>query len=62
MHRRLLASIALALLGMAWAHAQTAGAGVPITVVVGDEERFSVADVIGLLDLPRKLERWQAGY
>jgi hypothetical protein len=41
---------------------QTAGGGVPITVVVGDEERFSVADVIGLLDLPRKLERWQAGF
>ncbi|MDF1521515.1 MAG: hypothetical protein P1P87_01680 [Trueperaceae bacterium] len=41
---------------------QTAGAGVPTTVVVGDEERFSVADVLGLLDLPRKLERWQAGY
>jgi hypothetical protein len=28
---------------------------------VGDEERFSFADVLGLLDLPRKLERWQAG-
>ena len=41
---------------------QTAGAGVPATVVVGDEERFSFADVLGLLDLPRKLERWQAGF
>ena len=40
---------------------QTAGAGVPITVVVGDEERFGIADVLGLLDLPRKLERWQTG-
>lgn len=41
---------------------QTAGDGVPTTVVVGDEERFSFADVLGLLDLPRKLERWQAGF
>ena len=40
---------------------QIAGAGVPATVVVGDEERFSFADVVGLRDLPRKLERWQAG-
>ena len=40
---------------------QTVGAGVPITVVIGDEERFSFTDVVGLLDLPRKLERWQAG-
>lgn len=41
---------------------QTAGAGVPATVVVGDEERFGFSDVLGLLDLPRKLERWQAGF
>ena len=41
---------------------QTGGGGVPATVVVGDEERFSFADVLGLLDLPRKLERWQAGF
>jgi hypothetical protein len=40
---------------------QTAGSGVPATVVVGDEERFSFADVVGLLDLPRKLERWRTG-
>ena len=40
---------------------QTAGGGVPTTVVVGDEERFGFADMVGLLDLPRKLERWQAG-
>lgn len=40
---------------------QTAGAGVPATVVVGDEERFGFADVMGLLDLPRKLERWRSG-
>lgn len=41
---------------------QTVGDGVPATVVVGDEERFSFADVLGLLDLPRKLERWRAGF
>lgn len=41
--------------------AQTAGAGVPYTVVVGDEERFRFTDVLGLLDLPRKLERWREG-
>jgi len=40
---------------------QIEGAGVPATVVVGDEERFSFADVRGLLDLPRKLERWRTG-
>ncbi len=40
---------------------QTAGDGVPATVVVGDEERFVFADMLGLLDLPRKLERWQEG-
>ncbi len=40
---------------------QTAAAGVPYTVVVGDEERFAFADVLGLLDLPRKLERWRSG-
>ncbi len=41
---------------------QTGGGGVPTTVVIGDEERFSFADILGLLDLPRKLERWQAGF
>ena len=41
---------------------QTAGSGVPATVVVGDEERFSITDMLGLLDLPRKLDRWQAGF
>jgi len=40
---------------------QTDGVGVPATVVVGDEERFSFADILGLLDLPRKLERWRTG-
>ena len=41
---------------------QRAGSGVPTTVVVGDEERFSITDMLGLLDLPRKLDRWQAGF
>lgn len=40
---------------------QTAGAGVPATVVVGDEERFGFGDVLGLLDLPRRLDRWREG-
>ena len=40
---------------------QTAGGAVPITVSVGDLERFTFADTLGLLDLGRKLDRWRAG-
>jgi len=41
--------------------AQIAGEAVPITVSVGDEERFTFADMIGMLDLGRKLDRWREG-
>lgn len=41
--------------------AQTRGEGVPYTVSIGDAERFGFADVLGLLDLRRKLTRWQEG-
>ena len=40
---------------------QVGGAGVPYTVVVGDEERFGFGDILGLLDLPRRIARWRAG-
>jgi hypothetical protein len=40
---------------------QTEGAGVPLTVSIGDEERFSFRDVLGLFDLPRRLDRWREG-
>lgn len=41
--------------------AQTRGDGVPYTASIGDLERFGFADVLGLLDLRRKLTRWQEG-
>lgn len=41
---------------------QTAGNAVPITVSIGDLERFTLADMFGMLDLGRKLDRWRAGH
>jgi hypothetical protein len=40
---------------------QIAGSGVPITVSIGDIERFTAADMLGMLTLGRSLDRWRAG-
>jgi hypothetical protein len=41
--------------------AQVAGPAGPFTLSIGDEERFSFADVLGLLTLEWRLDRWRLG-
>ena len=40
---------------------QTAGPPGPYTLSLGDEERFSLRDVAGLLTLNQRLDRWRSG-
>jgi hypothetical protein len=40
---------------------QTAGPPGPYTLSIGDEERFSLRDIAGLLTLGQRLERWRSG-
>jgi len=40
---------------------QTAGPPGPYTLSIGDEERFTLRDVAGLLTLNQRLERWRSG-
>lgn len=40
---------------------QAAGPPGPYTFVIGDEERFSAADLLGLIGLGRRLETWREG-
>ncbi len=40
---------------------QTAGPPGPYTLSIGDEERFSLRDIAGLLTLNQRLERWRGG-
>jgi hypothetical protein len=40
---------------------QVAGPAGPYTLSIGDEERFSFADVFGLLTLEWRLDRWRLG-
>ncbi|MFU8887741.1 MAG: hypothetical protein ACNA8N_03960 [Trueperaceae bacterium] len=40
---------------------QTAGPPGPYTLSIGDEERFSLRDVAGLLTLNQRLEQWRNG-
>jgi hypothetical protein len=40
---------------------QVAGPAGPYTLSIGDEERFGFADVLGLLTLEWRLERWRLG-
>jgi hypothetical protein len=40
---------------------QVSGPPAPYTFSIGDEERFSLGDLIGLLTLGERLERWREG-
>jgi hypothetical protein len=40
---------------------QVAGPAGPYTLSIGDEERFALADVLGLLTLEWRLDRWRLG-
>lgn len=40
---------------------QTAGPSGPYTFVIGDEERFSAADLFGLVGLGARLDAWREG-
>jgi hypothetical protein len=40
---------------------QVAGPAGPYTLSIGDEERFGFADVLGLLTLEWRLDRWRLG-
>jgi hypothetical protein len=40
---------------------QVAGPAGPYTLSIGDEERFGIADVLGLLTLEWRLDRWRLG-
>jgi hypothetical protein len=40
---------------------QVAGPAGPYTLSIGDEERFGFADVLGLLTLEGRLDRWRLG-
>jgi len=40
---------------------QTAGPPSPYTLSIGDEERFSLRDIAGLLTLSQRLEQWRSG-
>ena len=40
---------------------QVAGPPGPYTLSIGDEERFSLRDIAGLLTLSQRLERWRSG-
>jgi hypothetical protein len=40
---------------------QVAGPPGPYTLSIGDEERFAFADVVGLLTLEWRLDRWRLG-
>ena len=40
---------------------ETHGAAGPLVVAIGDEERFDLGDLVGLLSLQGKLRAWQRG-
>ncbi len=40
---------------------QTAGPPGPYTLSIGDEERFTLRDIAGLLTLNQRLDRWRGG-